>query len=1302
MRRGRREPVDPAAGRTGRLAHCACRASALLLLAAAPAGAQEAAPVYFDGSLGDFEGSAHSIPDPDSTGVEYQIDYCPSCGTDTHPFGSQGKLVDSSLFHSLRDIDVPADDAARFAVSQAGVDVDHVFARITSGQETQFDGVLRSELDADIYLLNPFGLVFGSTSQIDVSGTFYVSTADEVRFENGQVLETRAGGGVPMENPLLEVGDPITFGFLVDAEAPARIVFDSDTGLLSSRPGASLTAVAGSIEIDDGAGTSAKIVSNGGQIKLAAAPADSSVPVDVESVDVDDLASDAAVVHMAQNSEISVSGAGPSGPARIVIRAGRFETVQSSVAASIAVLKVENTGAGTTDPAAIDIEVAGTISLDAGKIESVNNGTPGGNIRLVGETIDLFEAANVHARIALLFDDAPGSDIHVEATTVQVREGSMIQTSDNREGLSWGKVGDISVLADRVKVSGPGSAISTASHGTGNGATILVDATDVVLEGRARIQADRLPSVFASNVPDAAGGIEVLAENLSVLDRGAIVSTTSTDIDGASIQIGSAENRVENLSITDGAIGSVTTAKGAGGDVTVHARSVALNRTLDTADSNPQISALTTRKFTRAEEPDEDGVWPGVWSGGEGPGGNLTIRAESVQLDNGSQLRATTRGGVNAPGGILTVVVDGILSADGTFAPPLAPDGTPPAATPSGIFAKSELIPPDPDTRPPAPPTTGAGGKVDITAGSVILTAGAEISAAADSEGDAGSLDLVADTVLVEGDPETNATSAISVRTIDGAGGSLSITADLLQAHNNGIVTASTSGTGASGNLSVAAREIDIAGEGSGVFAQSNFENIGAGRAGDISLAPRDGEQLTLRVRDGAALSVESVQNAAGVIEITDAALIEVSKGGRINATVRNVVLEQGEQPDDLASDIRIIDADIVRMNQGTLAAETAGDGVGGTITVDATSVELIDSTMTAQARASGAGGSIDITASDLQMTGGTMTAETSGTGQGGSIGVIAEIAEFSEAVITARSTGTALDSGNAGNISVETGKLLRLARSEISAETHGGGAGGTITVQSAGDVFLSDFSSITTKSTAKSDGGDAGNIIIAAGETFEAEHSSITTTAEDAGGGRISIQGGKLVHLFESLVETTVKGETGIAGANAGDIDMPLRGDEGSSEEEGLSVAGAEGAPQNLPEPAIPESIVINRSTIRANAVADDAGNITITGHNVLISSDSLIQATSEEGVNGVIRVTSPDGTLVSQVTPLSGNFIDPSDRLLPPCAARTTRSGSFVVQRHPTMAPPPDSPLSPSLLGGENPAAADFGPCAILEESS
>jgi hypothetical protein len=227
---------------------------------------------------------------------------------------------------------------------------------------------------------------------------------------------------------------------------------------------------------------------------------------------------------------------------------------------------------------------------------------------------------------------------------------------------------------------------------------------------------------------------------------------------------------------------------------------------------------------------------------------------------------------------------------------------------------------------------------------------------------------------------------------------------------------------------------------------------------------------------------------------------------------------------------------------------------------------------------------------------------------------------------------------------------------------------------------------SVTSRSS-DTNGGDAGAIVIAATRSFSAENSEITTTALDAGGGRISIQAGDRVYLLDSLVETTVQGLD--AGADAGDIFIPLSG------EEAVGV-----------DPVVPEFVVINRSIIRANANVADAGDITIAGRNVLISSDSLIEAHSEEGVSGAIQISSPDADIVSQVATLPADFVDPSNRLLPPCVARTERTGSFMVQSREALPRSPDAPL-PSTLGGTpgvdgNSPASGSTDCSVFQERS
>jgi hypothetical protein len=108
----------------------------------------------------------------------------------------------------------------------------------------------------------------------------------------------------------------------------------------------------------------------------------------------------------------------------------------------------------------------------------------------------------------------------------------------------------------------------------------------------------------------------------------------------------------------------------------------------------------------------------------------------------------------------------------------------------------------------------------------------------------------------------------------------------------------------------------------------------------------------------------------------------------------------------------------------------------------------------------------------------------------------------------------------------------------------------------------------------------------------------------------------------------------------------------------------------------------VMNRSEVRADAFDGNGGNILIQGGQLLISTESDITATSQGGgVNGTIEIEAPDAELAGQVTPLSGEFFDASQMMMPPCAARTSRAGSFVIQTRAAPRPPPDAPLGAAL---------------------
>ena len=59
----------------------------------------------------------------------------------------------------------------------------NVISRVTGGEESQIDGTLASRVgQADLYFVNPAGVLFGPNAKLDVPGSPHVSSAHVLRF----------------------------------------------------------------------------------------------------------------------------------------------------------------------------------------------------------------------------------------------------------------------------------------------------------------------------------------------------------------------------------------------------------------------------------------------------------------------------------------------------------------------------------------------------------------------------------------------------------------------------------------------------------------------------------------------------------------------------------------------------------------------------------------------------------------------------------------------------------------------------------------------------------------------------------------------------------------------------------------------------------------------------------------------------------------------------------------------------------------------------------------------------------------
>src|SRR5262249_59315500 len=92
-----------------------------------------------------------------------------------------------NLFHSFKSFGIGEDETATFTGPDAGPPVENVISRVTGAELSEIDGTLRSTIPgADVWLLNPSGVVFGAGAAVDVKGSFHAGTGDFVVFTDGE------------------------------------------------------------------------------------------------------------------------------------------------------------------------------------------------------------------------------------------------------------------------------------------------------------------------------------------------------------------------------------------------------------------------------------------------------------------------------------------------------------------------------------------------------------------------------------------------------------------------------------------------------------------------------------------------------------------------------------------------------------------------------------------------------------------------------------------------------------------------------------------------------------------------------------------------------------------------------------------------------------------------------------------------------------------------------------------------------------------------------------------------------------
>ncbi len=710
-----------------------------------------------------------------------------------------GRTRGNNLFHSFGQFNLATGESATFS---GPANIQNILARVTGGSASSIDGTVRSDIaGANLFLINPNGILFGPNAAVDVTGSFAASTANYLKLADG----ARFVAALDADDSGLSTAPVSAFGFLGN-NAAAITIQQSTLGL---REGQTLSLVGGDIAMDGG-----MVKAPGGQINVASVMSAGEVPADPASssrAQFNAQFPQQGQITLQNGAQLEASG---EGGGRIVIRGGRLLVENSKIQAN-------TTGAG--DGQGIDIAVIDDLAvLNGGQINSLSTSGlgAGGDISLTaqnlrvdggglvdenfvpvtqistatgdlflgggpgrGGDIDInvrgFEMINSAQITSASFGEGDAGSVRINALSMRLDAllSSFVQISANTQlAEGGGNAGDIIVRTHSLDIVN-GAAIYATTFGSGNAGNIDIAARAVSMTGFGVIS----PATFGTG---SGGSVKLTADSV-LIDSSFIQAVTSFPDGGGN---------GGNISITTGSLGirnggqvsTTTLGSGAGGAIDLTANSIRL-----TGDNG--ASGLTTG--IRAASGQDFG--DGFIVVGTGNGGDIVIKPRDagvldLAVTGGAQISTATMGSGN--GGQIGISASSVRLNRAGYISSASLSLEPDAGVAGNVIvnARDSVVLSDRGLITTAAPNS-EGGNITVTAGSEIRLESGKITAQA-GPGGGGNITLEAPDLIYL------LNSTLSAEAV-GDGGNLTIDPEFFVLDKSSLISRSSSANG--GNISI-------------------------------------------------------------------------------------------------------------------------------------------------------------------------------------------------------------------------------------------------------------------------------------------------------------------------------------------------------------------------------------------------------------------------------------------------------------------------------------------------------------------